>query len=101
MDASANTKGRDVPSPYLMKLLLIGHGYLGQAITHEFRENGWDVSTVSLSGGDGSIACDVGDPDEVEKLPTADFIVHCAASVRRISIFSGAAPSAASSVSMA
>jgi hypothetical protein len=43
-----------------MKLLLIGHGYLSQAITREFRENGWKVATVTLSGGDGSIACDIG-----------------------------------------
>lgn len=65
-----------------MKLLLIGSGYLGQAITREFRENGWDVTTVSLSGGDGSIACDIGNADDVAKLPAADFIVHCAASGR-------------------
>jgi nucleoside-diphosphate-sugar epimerase len=65
-----------------MKLLLVGNGYLGQAITREFRENGWEVTPVSLSGGDGSISCDVGDPASVEKLPPADFIVHCAASGR-------------------
>jgi nucleoside-diphosphate-sugar epimerase len=65
-----------------MKLLLIGNGYLGQAITAEFRENGWEVVTVSLSGGEGSLACDVGNPNDVKKLPAADFIVHCAASGR-------------------
>ncbi|MES2922927.1 MAG: NAD-dependent epimerase/dehydratase family protein [Verrucomicrobiota bacterium] len=65
-----------------MKLLLIGHGYLGQAVTREFRDHGWDVSTVSLTGGDGSISCDIGDPEAVKKLPPADFIVHCAASGR-------------------
>ncbi|MEO8614309.1 MAG: NAD-dependent epimerase/dehydratase family protein [Luteolibacter sp.] len=65
-----------------MKLLLIGYGYLGQAITRRFRENGWDVTTVTLSGGEGSIPCDIGNPDDVEKLPSADFIVHCAASGR-------------------
>lgn len=65
-----------------MKLLLIGHGYLGQAITREFRDHGWDVTTVSLSGGDGSLAADVSDPEAVSKLPAADFIVHCAASGR-------------------
>ena len=27
-----------------MKLLLIGHGYLGQAVTREFRTNGWEVA---------------------------------------------------------
>ena len=65
-----------------MKLLLIGHGYLGQAVTREFCDHGWDVSAVSLSGGDGSIACDIGDAEAVKKLPPADFIVHCAASGR-------------------
>ncbi len=65
-----------------MHLLLVGHGYLGQAITREFEGNGWSVSPVSLSGDDGSIRCDIGQADEVKKLPSADFIVHCAASGR-------------------
>lgn len=65
-----------------MKLLLIGYGYLGQAITHQFRENGWDVTAVTLSGGEGSISCDIGNSNDVEKLPSADFIIHCAASGR-------------------
>jgi nucleoside-diphosphate-sugar epimerase len=65
-----------------VKLLLIGHGYLGHAITREFRENGWDVTPVSLHGGDDSFACDIGDPAVVADLPSADFIVHCAASGR-------------------
>lgn len=65
-----------------MKLLLIGNGYLGQAITCEFRGHGWDVTTVSLTGGDGSISADIGDANETGKLPAADFIVHCAASGR-------------------
>ena len=65
-----------------MHLLLIGHGYLGTAITREFRENAWEVTPVSLHGGDDSIACDIGDPAAVAKLPAADFIVHCAASGR-------------------
>jgi len=65
-----------------MKLLLIGHGYLGQAISREFRENGWEITATSLSGSDGTISCDVGNPESVGNLPTADFIVHCAASGR-------------------
>lgn len=65
-----------------MKLLLIGHGYLGQAVARVFREGGWEVAAVSLSGGDGALACDVGDRDAVKSLPAADFIVHCAASGR-------------------
>ncbi len=65
-----------------MKLLLIGCGYLGEAIAREFRENAWEVVTVTLSGADDSLACDVGNPADVAKLPQADFIVHCAASGR-------------------
>lgn len=65
-----------------MHLLLIGNGYLGQAITREFRENAWTVSAVTLSGDADSIRCDVGQADEVRNLPHADFIVHCAASGR-------------------
>lgn len=65
-----------------MKLLLIGHGYLGQAITREFLANGWDVTATTLSGSDGTVPCDVANPADISKLPTADFIVHCAASGR-------------------
>lgn len=65
-----------------MKLLLIGYGYLGQAVAREFLENGWKVIPVSLSGGDGVCACDVGDRESVTSLLEADFIVHCAASGR-------------------
>ena len=65
-----------------MRLLLVGYGYLGHAITRVFRSGGWEVVPVSLSGGEDSLACDVAEPDAVESLPTADFIVHCAASGR-------------------
>ena len=68
-----------------MKLLLIGNGYLGQAVSREFRDNGWDVFPISLSGGDGSVPCDVGDRMSVKALKKhvfPDFIVHCAASGR-------------------
>jgi nucleoside-diphosphate-sugar epimerase len=65
-----------------MKLLLIGHGYLGQEIGRVFSNHGWEVIPVSLSGGDGSLACDVADADAVANLPAADAIVHCAASGR-------------------
>ncbi len=61
-------------------LLLIGHGYLGQAVARIFSEQGWQVTSTSLSGGQGTIACDVGDPAAVARLPQADFMVHCAAS---------------------
>ncbi len=67
-----------------MKLLLIGNGYLGQAVARVFRENGWHVAAVSLSGGEGSRAADVGDRISVEGLreETPDFMIHCAASGR-------------------
>ena len=65
-----------------MKLLLIGHGYLGQAICREFLGHGWGVVAASLSGSEASVSCDVGDAAAVAELPAADFIVHCAASGR-------------------
>jgi nucleoside-diphosphate-sugar epimerase len=68
-----------------MKLLLIGNGYLGRAVAGVFHEGGWQVIPVSLSGGDGALACDVGDPMLVKRLQRhafPDFIVHCAASGR-------------------
>ncbi len=65
-----------------MKLLLVGNGYLGQAISREFRNHSWEVVAASLTGGEDSISCDVGDAAAVAKLPTADFIIHCAASGR-------------------
>lgn len=65
-----------------MRLLLIGHGYLGAAVACVFRDAGWEVCSFSLSGGEGSLACDVADRAAVDQLPGADFIVHCAASGR-------------------
>ncbi|MGD7654723.1 MAG: NAD-dependent epimerase/dehydratase family protein [Verrucomicrobiales bacterium] len=65
-----------------MKLLLVGYGYLGKAVEREFRAAGWEVVPVSLSGGDGAIACDVAERGQVAGLPEADAIVHCAASGR-------------------
>jgi nucleoside-diphosphate-sugar epimerase len=65
-----------------MKLLLIGNGYLGREICRVFREQRWEVIPVSLSGGDGALACDVGNAADVARLPAADAIVHCAASGR-------------------
>lgn len=65
-----------------MKLLLIGHGYLGEAVAAHFQEAGWEVTAVSRSGGQDSIACDVSDRQAVQALPDADAVVHCAASGR-------------------
>lgn len=66
------------------RLLLIGNGYLGQAVGKAFRAHGWEVISVSLSGGDGSLAADVGDPAAVPALAgtAPDAMVHCAASGR-------------------
>lgn len=64
-------------------LLLCGHGYLGQAISREFREERWEAVALSLSGGDGTLACDVSSVEAVRGLEVApDLIVHCAASGR-------------------
>jgi nucleoside-diphosphate-sugar epimerase len=65
-----------------MRLLLVGNGYLGRQIVRVFQERGWETMTVTRSGGDGSLACDVGNRAAVERLPAADFIVHCASSGR-------------------
>lgn len=65
-----------------MKLLLVGYGYLGEAAAKRFREDGWEVAAVSLTGGDDSIACDVSDQEAVKSLPDVDAVVHCAASGR-------------------
>ena len=65
-----------------MKLLLVGYGYLGEAIADRFREEGWEVVAVSFSGGADSIACDVSNSEAVNSLPDADAVVHCAASGR-------------------
>ena len=65
-----------------MKLLLIGHGYLGQEVVRCFREASWTVVAASLTGGEDSLACDVSDAAAVGELPEVDAIVHCAASGR-------------------
>lgn len=63
-------------------LLLIGHGFLGMAVATRFRDAGWQITPISLNGGEGELACDVADPDAVSRLPRPDAIVHCAASGR-------------------
>ncbi len=65
-----------------MKLLLVGYGYLGEAVAKRFRREGVEVMPVSLSGGDGVIACDISDINAVMALPDADAVIHCAASGR-------------------
>lgn len=66
-----------------MHLLLCGHGYLGQAISRDFLAAGWDVTPLSRSGDDVSLACDLSSKADVAALTTKpDFIVHCASSGR-------------------
>jgi nucleoside-diphosphate-sugar epimerase len=66
-----------------LHLLLCGHGYLGQAISRDFLAAGWDVTALSRSGDDGSLACDLSSAAEVAALEVRpDFIVHCASSGR-------------------
>lgn len=61
---------------------MIGAGYLGGEILRRFRAAGWEGVGVTLSGGEGCLACDVGDRSQVEALPDTDALVHCAASGR-------------------
>ena len=75
-----------------LKLLLCGHGYLGQAISRDFLAAGWQVTALSR-GSDSShppspipnlrsLQCDISSPEDVARLSglKPDFIVHCAAS---------------------
>lgn len=62
-----------------MNLLIVGNGYLGKAIVKEFIAGKWQVQVVSQSDGENSISCDISDRMAVSTLPTADFIIHCAA----------------------
>jgi nucleoside-diphosphate-sugar epimerase len=75
-----------IAKPPAHSLLLIGRGYLGEAVVAVFQDAGWRVDAVSLGGGDGTLACDVGDPAAVAGLATQtgrpDAIIHCAASGR-------------------
>lgn len=64
------------------KILVVGAGYLGEAVIRVFRDAGWDAQGASLGGGAGLLACDVSDGDSVSSLPDADAVVHCAASGR-------------------
>lgn len=64
-------------------LLVCGHGYLGQAISRDFLAASWEVTALSRSGDDGSLACDLASAAEVAALEARpDFIVHCASSGR-------------------
>ncbi len=70
------------PAP--QHLLLCGYGYLGQAVERAFHGHGWNITCLSLTGNEHSLACDLGDADAVARIAAAidtpDAIVHCAAS---------------------
>lgn len=67
-----------------MHLLVCGHGYLGKAIAEFALARSFDVTTCSLSGGNGSHICDLGSAESVAMLASLieppDAIVHCASS---------------------
>jgi nucleoside-diphosphate-sugar epimerase len=66
-----------------LHLLLCGHGYLGQAISRDFLAAGWNITAVSKSGDEGSMACDLSSAEDVASLDAQpDLIVHCASSGR-------------------
>jgi nucleoside-diphosphate-sugar epimerase len=81
-----------------MKLLLLGHGYLGQAISREFLAAGWHVTAISRHGDSLDpqsairnpqlleLACDLTSSSDVAALVTRisppDLLIHCASSGR-------------------
>ena len=70
--------------PQTAHLLICGNGYLGQAIASAASARGFDVTTCSLSGGNGSHVCDLGSAESVAMLASMieppDAIIHCASS---------------------
>jgi len=68
-----------------MSLLIAGHGYLGQALSAKARASDIPVTTLTRSGEDSDLACDLTNPHAVKQLseqvePT--HIVACASSGR-------------------
>ena len=49
-------------------LLIAGHGYLGQEVARQASGTGWHVTTLSRSGDDRALPCDLSNPDQVEQL---------------------------------
>ncbi len=49
-------------------LLIAGHGYLGQEAARQASGTGWHVTTLSRSGDDRALPCDLSSPDQVEHL---------------------------------
>lgn len=86
-------------NPQPLKLLLCGHGYLGQAISHIFHAAGWNITALSKSppaplpdppfsplpspqSAILPLSCDISSQASVRQLAAfaPDFIIHCAAS---------------------
>ena len=49
-------------------LLIAGHGYLGQEVARQASGTGWHVTTLSRSGEDRALPCNLSSPDQVEQL---------------------------------
>lgn len=63
------------------RLLIAGYGFLGKALKPAFATEGWQVSSLSRSGQDDSIVCDLSSSPSVESIVGEyDLIIHCAAS---------------------
>ncbi len=49
-------------------LLIAGHGYLGQEVARQASGTGWHVTTLSRSGDDCALTCDLSNPEQVAHL---------------------------------
>lgn len=69
----------------MTNLLIAGAGFLGSEIAQQATPD-FNVTTLTKSGGDGSLACDLSSESEIKKLreniPLPDLIIHCASSGR-------------------
>jgi nucleoside-diphosphate-sugar epimerase len=81
-----------------LRLLLLGHGYLGQAISREFLAAGWDVTAISRHGDASNpqsairhpqlleLPCDITSSSDVaalsSRIPRPYLLIHCASSGR-------------------
>lgn len=54
-----------------MKLLIAGHGYLGQELARQATAAHWQVRALSKSGQDGALPCDLSNRDSVDQLASA------------------------------
>ncbi|MDA7880986.1 NAD-dependent epimerase/dehydratase family protein [Akkermansiaceae bacterium] len=69
----------------MTNLLIAGAGFLGSEIARQAAPD-FHVTTLTKSGGDGSLACDLSSEDDIknlrETIPAPDLIIHCASSGR-------------------